>query len=114
MMKRSEIGKTTSPPTHSENDPPTRNPGSAHSITLGSHGHDVGQTVHVTWGEETISPVQYNTFRVGPFAASTVVLEGETISSVTLRLWRELDLVAKVIRKEKAEGFFEVLKQVRG
>jgi hypothetical protein len=72
----------------------------------------VGTIVDATWGEECLQPLQFNTFRVGPFKASTVVRSGETIATAMLRLHRELDDAATQIRDEKGRRFLMALEGV--
>ena len=38
----------------------------------------MADTVSYTWGEERYSPIQYQTFGVGPFTYTTEVRDGET------------------------------------
>lgn len=71
---------------------------------------EAGQVVEVVWGEEAFSPVQYNTFRVGPFKASTAVRRGETIGQACVRLHRELDEAARKVSIEKGRAFLADLK----
>ena len=86
------------------------------SFTLSTaNGEDVvdeGKTVTVTWAEEQFQPVQFNTFRVGPFAASTQVRAGETIAQATVRLHAELDVAAQQILREKSAAYLRSLKGI--
>jgi hypothetical protein len=72
----------------------------------------VGSIVEATWGEELFQPLQFNTFRVGPFKASTVVRDGETIANAMIRLHRELDSAAAQIRTHKIDGYLRALVDV--
>jgi hypothetical protein len=71
-----------------------------------------GTTVTATWAEEQFQPVQFNTFRVGPFAASTQVRAGETIAQATVRLHAELDVAAQQILREKSSAYLRSLKGI--
>jgi len=71
-----------------------------------------GTTVTVTWAEEQFQPVAFNTFRVGPFAASTQVRAGETIAQATVRLHVELDVAAQQILHEKSAAYLRSLKGI--
>lgn len=73
---------------------------------------DAGQSVSVTWGDEFFQVVQYNGFRVGPFQATTVVREGETIADATLRAHRALAEAARRIRTEKSREHLDALKEL--
>lgn len=69
----------------------------------------VTDTVTVTWGEEVFTPVPYNTFKVGPFTATTDVRAEETISDASDRLYKELSVVAARARDAKAIEFKSAL-----
>lgn len=77
-------------------------------------GAEVGQPVEVTWGEELFQPVQFNTFRVGPFKATTVVRPGETVAAALARLHAEIDEAAKKIRAQKVADYLAALRRVQG
>lgn len=64
-----------------------------------------GALVTVTWAEETISPVAYNSFKVGPFTATGTVRAGETIPQACGRLYAELAAFAEQARDAKAITF---------
>ena len=67
------------------------------------------EVVEVTWGEELFQPVQYNSFRVGPFKASTIVRKGETVAKAMLRLHVEMMGAAHKIHDAEAEKYVEDL-----
>jgi len=71
-----------------------------------------GTTVTATWAEEQFQPVQFNSFRVGPFAASTQVRAGETIAQATVRLHAELDVAAQQILRDKSAAYLRSLKGI--
>ncbi len=66
----------------------------------------------VTWAEETISPVAYNTFKVGPFTATGTVRKGETIPQACGRLYSELAAFAEQARAAKAAIFKGALEKM--
>jgi uncharacterized protein (DUF2336 family) len=63
-------------------------------VGIGSYEEDhhdevqdvAGAEIAVTWGEETYSPVQYQSFRVGAFTLRGRVLPGETYEGAHARL----------------------------
>lgn len=57
--------------------------------------HPAGTVVTFTLGAEKFSPVQYQTFDVGPFSASTTLRSGETIKGAYERVMGELRAVFK-------------------
>jgi len=71
----------------------------------------VGEVVEVTWGEEVFSPKQYNSFRVGPFSASTRVCEGETRVQAMARLNAALAAFAEEAFEQKRVAFLRALKR---
>jgi hypothetical protein len=75
-----------------------------------SDPRNVGTEIVATWGEETFSPVQYNTVRVGPFTMKTYVRLGETIAQAFARANAELAQVAAQTKLEKVQGFLRDLR----
>lgn len=84
--------------------------GSERSVTI--EPDSVPEFVEVTWGEEIYQPVQYNNFRVGPFKATTIVREGETISEATARVHSELQKHAEQVALEKGRAYLANLKKL--
>lgn len=74
-----------------------------------ANAEDEGEPVTSTWGEELYSPVQFNTFRVGPFSATTKIRSGETREDALARVNRDLDAIAKVERAKKTKDFLDSL-----
>lgn len=70
------------------------------------------EVVEVTWGEELFQPVQFNSFRVGPFKVTTRVRKGETIPGAIERVHREITAAAAKVHAEKAEAYLKSLAQV--
>lgn len=66
-------------------------------------------TVTVVWAEETICPVPYNPFKVGPFKATGEVRKGETIAQAMGRIYYELAAFAESARAAKAKSFAAAL-----
>ena len=71
---------------------------------------DGGNEVIVTWGEETYSPVQYQSFRVGSFALRARVLPGETYAEAHARL---LNVARECSRQQFDVQLQEHLERVR-
>ena len=69
-----------------------------------------GDNVTVTWGEWLIQPVNFNSFRVGPFTASGRVRDGETRTAAARRLYDELNVFALQIAAETAASFRTMVK----
>lgn len=89
-------------------DPPlllATTPGPAAPASAPEGPHDAPETVTVTWGEETFSPVQFQNFRVGPFSITGRVLPGETRGAALRRLSDELHAFAVAERTRRAESF---------
>lgn len=63
------------------------------------------ETVTVTWAEERFSPIQFNSFGVGPFEATGFVRDGETVAQAMTRIYAELSAFAETERMRKAESF---------
>lgn len=70
---------------------------------------DEGRVVEVTWGEELFQPVRFNSLRVGPFTASTLVRKGESVAAATLRLHREIAKAAQVVFEEQSRAYLRNL-----
>ena len=83
--------------------------GRSRKSATASETEDASETITVTWGEETFSPVQYNSFRVGPFSATARVLPGESRSDALRRISAELYAFATEERANKAEAFKRAL-----
>ena len=49
---------------------------------------DVGDTLHVTIGQETFSPEKYTTFTVGPIGTTVKIRQGETVADAYARAHR--------------------------
>lgn len=67
------------------------------------------ETVTVTWAEERFSPVQYNSFGVGPFSMTGNVREGESTADAARRIYAELEAFAGEARMKKAQSFAAAL-----
>lgn len=63
------------------------------------------ETVTVTWAEERFSPIQYNSFGVGPFSVTGLVRIGESRADAARRLYAELNAFAVEARTQKAQSF---------
>lgn len=64
----------------------------------------------VTWGKEGFSPIQFHTFEVGPYTASTTIRPGETMGQAAERLRRQL---AGLVEAEFPRKLEEYLRRVR-
>lgn len=60
-------------------------------------------TVTATWGEATVSPKQYHTYRVGPFSATDSVRDGETVDQALERVQKALNAHAARMVKAARE-----------
>jgi hypothetical protein len=70
---------------------------------------DEGEEITVTWAEERFSPVQYNSFGVGPFTYTTRVRPGETFDDAFRRAHAKLAAAATIATADKAETFKRTL-----
>lgn len=70
------------------------------------------ETVTVTWGEELFTPVQFCSFRVGPYSAATTLRPGESREQAADRLMRELERIAAKERDIKIRVYREGLEKV--
>lgn len=75
---------------------------------------DVGEEVTVTYGEQVFSPVQYNSFRVGPMTTTTRVRPGETRADAARRAFDELSAAVEVQRQKVQADFLRSLAAVKG
>lgn len=70
------------------------------------------ETITVTWGEELFTPVQFCSFRVGPYSAMTTLRVGESREQAGDRLMRELEKIASKERDIKIRVYREGLEKV--
>ena len=73
----------------------------------------VGDTVRVVWGKQLISPVQFNTFEIGPFEMTTEVGPDETPGDAMQRAYEHLERFARSSYKDKIAAFTEAYKAAR-
>jgi hypothetical protein len=66
-----------------------------------------GTQITVVWGEETFSPVQYNSFRIGGHSVTVVVQDGESALDAWKRGWALLEQAAEIQFADKLNGFKE-------
>lgn len=66
-----------------------------------------GTEITVTWGEETFSPVQYNSFRIGGHSITVLVNQNETALDAWKRGWALLERAAEIQFEDKLRGFKE-------
>jgi hypothetical protein len=71
------------------------------------------ETVRYEWGEEAIQLAQYCTVRVGPFASTTNVREGESREAALERLGASVTAFADAERARKVRSFLVALKGAR-
>jgi hypothetical protein len=64
-----------------------------------------GTVILVVWGEETFSPVQYNSFRIGGNSVTVIVQEGESALDAWKRGWALLEQAAEIQFADKLRGF---------
>lgn len=65
------------------------------------------QQITVTWGEETFSPIPFNSFRTGPFSLTTTVRDDESTEQAFDRAWAFLDAYARKQYVAKRAAFLE-------
>ena len=83
--------------------------GAAGGVTM-TWGTDL--LVTATWGEETICPVAYNPFKVGPFVAMGKVEPGESVADAHARVYAELTTFAEAQRLAKAASHAGFLREL--
>lgn len=72
-----------------------------------------GTEITIAWGEETFSPVQYNSFRIGGHSIKVVVQPGETALDAFARGWAILEQAAQVMFDDKMAGFRNRMNQTK-
>lgn len=70
--------------------------------------HNVGQEITVVWGEETYTPTQFHSFRVGPFTAIGHVAPGETYGAAMARVMSDLRAFGDAERERKKDGYLKM------
>lgn len=60
-------------------------------------------SVTVTWGEAVCSPLQYHSYRVGPFSVTVSVEDGETVEQALERAQRAVNAHAARMVKAARE-----------
>jgi hypothetical protein len=73
-----------------------------------------GDKLTVTRGEETFSPVQYNSFRLGALTITTTVKPGETIEQAYDRCHRTLEELSDKQFDAQLKAFSNRLEKARG
>jgi hypothetical protein len=63
--------------------------------------------ISVTWGEESLAPIQYNTVRYGGITMEVDVPDGADPEQVYLQTWELLDKLGKQQFLRKLDGFLE-------
>jgi hypothetical protein len=69
--------------------------------------------LHLVWGEEVFSPVQYNTFHVGGHSLTLPLKEGESVADAYRRGWQMLEELAQMQFNDKLNGFAERLQATK-
>jgi len=72
----------------------------------------VGDSVTVVWAEELFAPVQYQSFRVGPFSITTKIRPGEDATAAMSRAWNYLDAFARKAYVQKRDDYLNRLAEV--
>lgn len=70
-----------------------------------------GSLVKVVWAEECYSPKQFNSYRVGPFEATTTIQKGETYAQAVERVLKDLNEVGEKERVRKRQEFLRMVGQ---
>jgi len=65
----------------------------------------VGDKIIVTYGEQTFCPIQYHSFRVGPFTMETTIQPGEDEDAAFERCWLFLHRRARQAYREARRDF---------
>lgn len=73
-----------------------------------------GASVTVTYGEEVFSPVQYQSFRVGPFSITRTVRSDETAESVYASIEEELQQMSNRQFELRLRSFKERIEKTSG
>ncbi len=71
------------------------------------------ESITVVWGEEVFSPVQYNSFRVGPFTYTVTQRFGESLEKAVKRANDFLEKHADKMFVAKRNAYLARLKTVR-
>jgi hypothetical protein len=72
-----------------------------------------GETITVTFGAQTFSPVQYHKFDVGPFSYTTVIQPGETIQEAYDRAYGWLRKLASQNFIQQRAEFYKYLPEAQ-
>jgi hypothetical protein len=70
-------------------------------------GYD-GTSIEVTWGENLFAPIQYNSFRVGPFRMTVTVRADESVADAVARGQKELALAARRVFPQLLKEHFDM------
>lgn len=73
-----------------------------------------GDTIAVTWGAQTFSPVPFNSFTVGPFSITTTIGDNETAKQTYDRAKAYLDKLASVEYVAQRNHYYAKIEQNRG
>lgn len=68
---------------------------------------ETGDTITVTLGEQVFAPIQYNSFRVGPFSCTTTIKEGESPEAAYTRAHNFLIRCARIAYTAERNLFFD-------
>lgn len=71
------------------------------------------ETVTVVWPEELFSPIQFHTYKVGPFTATVNRKPGEAIQEACARAMGQLDAFAKQERMRKHDDYMAHVKLIQ-
>lgn len=105
--RKKEIAARRTDHAHSQSDTTVRNVANVAPAST-------SETISVTWGEELFTPVQFCSFRVGPFSASTTLRAGESREQAADRLMRELERIAAKERELKTRVYKDSLGPIIG
>lgn len=94
--------------------PPPVSPPPAALTPMAADAVVTGETVTVTFGEETFSPRPYNTIRLGPYTHETRVRVGETPADAAERAMAHLRAFAAIEFQRKMADFLAHLDQLGG
>lgn len=83
---------------------------------VGAHEQDddTNYEITVTWGEETYSPIQYNSFRSGGVVLRSQVKPGETVEEAHERCMRHLRAMSAQQFEEQLRAFLDRVRVAAG
>lgn len=72
--------------------------------------NDAAVELIVSWGEETHSPIQYQSFRTGSVSMRMTTMPGETVDDLHAKMLGKLRQLARLQFEAARDAFFENVK----